>query len=45
MDPQTPYPTDLSDKAWNLIQPLVPDAKAGGQPEQYPTRAILNGIF
>jgi transposase len=39
------YPTDLTDTAWNLIQHLVPKAKAGGRPEAYPKREILNAIF
>jgi putative transposase len=39
------YPTDLSDNAWKLIQPLVPEAKPGGRPEAYPKREILNAIF
>ena len=45
MEPRKPYPTDLSDQAWDLITHLVPEAKPGGRPEQYPKRAILNGIF
>ncbi len=45
MTPRQPYPTDLSDKEWNLIQHLVPAVKPGGRPEAYPKREILNGIF
>jgi transposase len=45
MNPRQPYPTDLSDQAWHLIQHLVPDAKPGGRPEAYPKREILNAIF
>jgi transposase len=45
MNPRQPYPTDLSDKEWALIKHLVPEAKAGGRPEAYPKREILNGIF
>jgi transposase len=45
MNPRQPYPTDLSDKAWDVIKPLVPDAKPGGRPEAYPKREILNAIF
>src|SRR5918996_2993083 len=44
MNPRPPYPTDLSDKEWELIQPLVPEATSGGRPEAYPTREILNAI-
>ena len=45
MEPRKPYPTDLSDKEWALIEHLVPTAKLGGRPETYPKREILNGIF
>jgi transposase len=45
MNPRPPYPTDLSDKEWDLIKHLVPAAKPGGRPETYPKRDILNGIF
>ena len=45
MNLRQPYPTDLSDKEWDLIQHLVPDAKPGGRPEAYPKREILNAIF
>jgi transposase len=42
MEPRQPYPTDLTDREWELIQHLVPTAKAGGRPETYPKREILN---
>jgi putative transposase len=45
MTTRQPYPTDLSDREWGLIQYLVPEAKPGGRPEAYPKRGILNGIF
>jgi transposase len=45
MEPRQPYPTDLSDKEWDLIQHLVPTAKPGGRPEKYPKREILEAIF
>jgi putative transposase len=45
MEPRKPYPTDLSDKEWDLIQHLVPPAKSGGRPEKYPKREILDAIF
>jgi transposase len=45
MTTRQPYPTDLSDKEWGLIKHLVPEAKAGGRPEEYPKREILNAIF
>jgi transposase len=45
MEPRKPYPTDLSDREWALIQHLVPTAKPGGRPEHYPKREILDAIF
>jgi putative transposase len=45
MEPRKPYPTDLSDREWALIQHLVPTAKPGGRPEQYPQREIFDAIF
>jgi transposase len=45
MEPRQPYPTDLTDHEWALIEPYMPHAKRGGRPEHYPKREILNGIF
>ena len=45
MEPRKPYPTDLSNKEWNLIEHLVPAAKPGGRPEKYPKREIMDAIF
>jgi putative transposase len=45
MEPRKPYPIDLSDREWALLQHLVPAAKPGGRPETYPKRDILEAIF
>ena len=45
MKTRKPYPTDLNDKQWQILQPLLPQEKSGGHPETYPKREILNGIF
>jgi putative transposase len=45
MKTRKPYPTDLSDAQWHILEPFIPLAKAGGRPETYPKREILNGIF
>jgi putative transposase len=45
MKTRTPYPTDLNDQQWQILQPLLPQAKPGGRPDTYPKRDILNGIF
>jgi putative transposase len=43
--PRHPYPTDLTNQEWALIAHLVPEAKSGGRPADYPRRDIRNGIF
>jgi transposase len=30
------YPSDTSDEQWTLIEPLLPDARTGGRPEETP---------
>ena len=45
MTPRHPYPPDLTDHEWALIQQLVPEAKAGGRPADDPRREILPGLF
>ena len=39
------YPTDLSDKEWALLEPLVPAVKSGGRPACWERREIANAIF
>ena len=41
-----PYPTDLSDAEWQIIEPLLPQPKTRrGRPRKHSYREILNGIF
>ena len=39
------YPTDLTDKEWQILEPLVPPIKSGGRPANYTRREILNAIL
>lgn len=39
------YATDLTDREWVIVEPLVPAAKPGGRPCRWERREILNGIF
>ena len=41
------YPSDLSEAAWAVLEPLVPvwDRAKGGAPRKYSDRLVLNGIF
>lgn len=40
-----PYPTDLTDEQWKLIEPLLPSAKPGGRPRKTNLREVLNALF
>jgi putative transposase len=38
------YATDLTEEAWQILQPLLPPDKSGGRPRKHPMREVLNGI-
>jgi putative transposase len=40
-----PYPSDLTDAQWQLIEPLLPAARPGGRPRKTNLRAVANAIF
>src|SRR5271166_4088814 len=42
---RTPYPTDLTDRQWRLIEPSVPRPKSGGRPAQYTRRETVDAIL
>ena len=39
------YTSDLTDKEWAIIEPLIPAAKAGGRPRTTNMREVVDGIF
>ena len=39
------YPTDLSDKQWAILEPLIPPAKTGGRPRKTDMREVVNAII
>ncbi len=43
--PTRRYPSDLSNREWELLAPLLPPAKPGGRPRKWPLRNILDAIF
>lgn len=45
MNTRQPYPSDLTDAQWALIEPLVPTPKPGGRPASVARRAIVNAIL
>lgn len=40
-----PYSTDLTDKQWNIIKPLLPPPKKEGHPREVDIREIMNAII
>jgi putative transposase len=40
-----PYSTDLTDKQWTILEPLIPPAKHGGRPRVVDMREVLNTLF
>jgi transposase len=42
---QKRYPSDLSDKQWGRIEPMIPPEKWGGRTRSADMREVLNGIL
>jgi putative transposase len=40
-----PYPSDLTDKQWSLLEPLIPPACPGGRPRKTNMREVVNALF
>jgi putative transposase len=40
-----PYPSDLTDEQWAILEPLIPPAKHGGAPRTVDMREVLNALF
>jgi putative transposase len=40
-----PYPSDLTDEQWAILQPLIPPAKSGGRPRKVDMREVMNTLF
>ena len=40
-----PYPSDLNDVEWLILEPLIPPAKRGGRSRSVNTREIVNAVF
>jgi len=39
------YPSDLTDKEWSVLEPLIPGPTYLGRPPKYSKREIVNAIF
>jgi putative transposase len=42
---RTRYPSDLTERQWRLIRPLLPAAKPGGRPRKYDLREVVNALL
>ena len=40
-----PYPSDLTDAQWAVLEPLVPPPRPGGRPRKTDMREVLNALF
>src|SRR5437660_4389097 len=40
-----PYPSDVTDGQWQLVQPFLAAAKPGGRPRKTDLREVVNAIF
>lgn len=43
--PRPPYPTDLTDAEWAILEPLVPAVRPGGRPATHARREIVDAIL
>ena len=42
---RTPYPSDLTDDQWAVLEDLIPPAQPGGRPREHDMREVLNALF
>ena len=40
-----PYPSDLSDAEWILLEPLLASSERRGRPAKWPMRRIADAVF
>src|SRR6266516_4615181 len=43
--PRRRYPTDLTDREWALLAPLIPPPKPGGRPAVHDRRELVNAML
>jgi len=41
----TRYPTDLTDREWDVLTPFIPPARSGGRPRSTDMRDVFNAIL
>jgi hypothetical protein len=40
---RSPYPSDLSDAEWTLLEPLLASSERRGRPPKWPVRRVADG--
>ncbi|MGH2507579.1 MAG: transposase [Ktedonobacteraceae bacterium] len=40
-----PYPSDVTDEEWEILEALIPGAKPDGRPQEIERREIVNGML
>src|SRR5690349_11733169 len=40
-----PYPSDVTDEQWAVLEPLIPPALPGGRPRKVDMREVVNALF
>lgn len=45
MNQRKPYPTDMSDEQWSLIEPLLPSRDTRGRKPTHPRREMINALL
>lgn len=44
-DRRKPYPSDLTDEQWRILEPLIPPEKRGGRHREVDMREVVNAIL
>jgi putative transposase len=42
---RNPYPSDVTDEQWSLIEPHIPPEKFGGRPRTVDMREVINAVL
>ena len=40
-----PYPSDVTDEQWAILEPLIPPARPGGRPREVDIREVVNALL
>jgi len=43
--PPLRYPSDLSDREWEILQPLLSSTEKRGRPPKWPLRHVADAVF